>query len=34
MRYEIVYAGHNLHIERPDSVIAAVRRLVDSARSQ
>jgi pimeloyl-ACP methyl ester carboxylesterase len=33
-RYEIVYAGHNLHIERPDTVIAAVRRLVDAARSQ
>ena len=33
-RYEIVYAGHNLHIERPDTVIAAARRLVDAARSQ
>jgi len=33
-RYEIVYAGHNLHIERPDTVIAAVRRLVDAARAE
>ena len=33
-RYEIVYAGHNLHIERPDTVIDAVRRLVEAARSQ
>jgi pimeloyl-ACP methyl ester carboxylesterase len=32
--YEIVYAGHNLHIERPDTVIAAVRRLVDAARAE
>jgi hypothetical protein len=29
-----VYAGHNLHIERPDTVIAAVRRLVDAARAE
>ena len=31
--YTIVYgAGHNIHIERPDTVIDAVRRLVDAAR--
>jgi pimeloyl-ACP methyl ester carboxylesterase len=33
-RYEIVYAGHNIHIDRPDTVIDAVRRLVDGARSE
>jgi pimeloyl-ACP methyl ester carboxylesterase len=33
--YTIVYgAGHNVHIERPDTVIDAVRRLVDTARAQ
>jgi pimeloyl-ACP methyl ester carboxylesterase len=32
--YEIVYAGHNIHIERPDTVIDAVRRLVDASRSE
>ena len=33
MTYTIVYgAGHNIHIERPDTVIDAVRRLVDAAR--
>jgi pimeloyl-ACP methyl ester carboxylesterase len=31
--YTIVFgAGHNIHIERPDTVIDAVRRLVDGAR--
>jgi pimeloyl-ACP methyl ester carboxylesterase len=31
--YTIVYgAGHNIHIERPDTVIDAVHRLVDGAR--
>jgi pimeloyl-ACP methyl ester carboxylesterase len=31
--YTIVLgAGHNIHIERPDTVIDAVRRLVDAAR--
>ena len=31
--YTIVYgAGHNVHIDRPDTVIDAVRRLVDAAR--
>ena len=33
-RYEIVYAGHNVHIDRPDTVIDAVRRLVEGARSE
>jgi pimeloyl-ACP methyl ester carboxylesterase len=33
-RYEIVYAGHNIHIDRPDTVIDAVRRLVNTARAQ
>src|SRR5262245_40178068 len=32
-RYEIVYAGHNIHIDRPDAVIEAVRRLVETARA-
>ena len=32
-RYEIVYAGHNIQIDRPDTVIDAVGRLVDGARS-
>ena len=33
--YTIVYgAGHNIHIERPDTVIDAVRRLVDGARDR
>jgi pimeloyl-ACP methyl ester carboxylesterase len=32
--YQIVYAGHNIHIERPDTVIDAVRRLIDAARSE
>jgi pimeloyl-ACP methyl ester carboxylesterase len=31
-RYSIVYAGHNIHIDRPEAVIDAVRRLVDGAR--
>ena len=31
-RYSIVYAGHNIHIDRPDTVIDAVGRLVDAAR--
>jgi pimeloyl-ACP methyl ester carboxylesterase len=32
--YTVVYgAGHNIHIERPDTVIDAVRRLVDAARA-
>ena len=33
--YTIVYgAGHNIHVERPDTVIDAVRRLVDGARDR
>jgi pimeloyl-ACP methyl ester carboxylesterase len=32
-RYTIVYAGHNIHIDRPDTVIEAVRRLVEAARA-
>jgi pimeloyl-ACP methyl ester carboxylesterase len=34
-RYTIVYgAGHNIHIERPDTVIDATRRLIEAARSR
>jgi len=34
-RYTVVYgAGHNIHIERPDTVIDAVRRLIDVARAR
>ena len=32
-RYTIVYAGHNIQIDRPDAVIDAVRRLVETARA-
>jgi pimeloyl-ACP methyl ester carboxylesterase len=32
-RYTIVYAGHNIQIERPDTVIDAVRRLIETARA-
>jgi pimeloyl-ACP methyl ester carboxylesterase len=31
--YTIVYAGHNIHIDRPDTVIEAVRRLIEKARA-
>ena len=31
-RYTVVYAGHNIHIDRPDIVIDAVLRLVHGAR--
>jgi pimeloyl-ACP methyl ester carboxylesterase len=33
-RYTIVYgAGHNIHIEQPDTLIDATRRLIEAARS-